>query len=162
MGCSFGLGIESFASSNADFMAFLLIRFESTSMAWFQLMRPLYKSHLSQLQMHNRHVPVRGHGYCPQMKNFAWFCPPNGTSNLEIYIGKEDFCPSKVSVKASSAPLGMTSIYVVDAHCQFTTLKKLAMSAITLGPAIMSQPLQISFFKNLFKKAKIFDDNQQL
>ena len=39
--------------------------------------------------------------------------PPSRISNLEVFIGKYGFCPSKVSVQAGFAPLGMTSSYVV-------------------------------------------------
>ena len=57
-----------------------------------------------------RHVPVGARGALPlQMNNFEWFCPPNGISNLEIYKGKDSFCPSKVRLKAGFAPLAMTS-----------------------------------------------------
>ena len=55
----------------------------------------------------------RGHGgHDPEMTNFCML-PPNGISNLEIYIGKQGFCPSKVHIQAGFCPPGMTSSYVV-------------------------------------------------
>ena len=64
----------------------------------------------------------------PPNKTFCMVLPPNGIRNVEIYIGKQGFCPSKLLAQAGFAPLEMASSFVVIFHYFYLTLSRILVT----------------------------------